>query len=279
MDTPKKRRFVARRRRGQAPSEQSAEAQRPEERPAAKPEAGTDSRRPKPKHERKRRGPRMRPPGKIRTGHEDHYVGEAPMLRLGRKVVGARSILALNWLVVTDVFTRDIEGLSDKAPELVIDVGGKTIKWQADYAATYVGGRRELVMVRSVDWVEGVDKRSGLTRSEFLAAMETAAAAAGWRFALFTEDQVYVAPRFGNALLASRHGGDPHPKAHDLRAFEAANRLPAGSTVSDLQEAVGNRQDALVSAVRLDLKGMIELDRSEPFTRMSTFAVVTGDAR
>lgn len=221
----------------------------------------------------------MRPPGKIRTGHEDHYVGEALMLRLGRKIVGARSILALNWLVVTDAFTRDLEGLSDKAPELVIEVGGKPKKWQADYAASDVGGRRELVMVRTVEWVEGVDKRSGVARSDFLAAMEAAAAADGWRFALFTEDEVYVHPRFGNAKLLLRHGGDPHPEADDLRAFEAAMSLPNGSSVRDLQEKLGTRQDAFVSALRLDLEGLIGLDRGEPFTRMSRFCVATGGAR
>lgn len=211
-------------------------------------------------------------PGKIRTGHEDRYVGETPMMRLGRRLVGARSLLALDFLTVTDAFTRDLIDLHDQPEPLDVSVRGETSEWRADYVMSHTDGRRDLVMVRTVRWLEGPDGRRRAWMCDLVDAMALAARRAGYGFRLVTEDQVRVQPRLDNAKMIRRHIDPPRPRAEDVAAIDALADLPDEATVRDLQDRLGPGLDAFPLALRLDWLGHIRMDRGTWFGRTSPFS-------
>jgi hypothetical protein len=210
-------------------------------------------------------------PGKIRTGQEDHYVGETSMMRIKRKLVGARSLLALEFLTVTDAFTRDITDIVADPTPLVVNVRGEMKQGKPHYMIAHENGRRDLVMVHTVSWLTGTTAEKGAYRRDFLDGMAEAARRKGYGFRLVTEEQIYVQPRLANAKLLRRHLVPYRSNNDEIAAIEALGGLPEESSVAALQETLGKRIDAFVVALRLDWLGHLKLDRRTHFSRASTF--------
>lgn len=193
------------------------------------------------------------------------------MTRLAQKLVGARSLLALDYLTLVDAFTHDLTGMDDAPPELPLVVRGKTKKWSADYEMSKSDGTRTFVMVRTVEWMQGKNEERGEFRRDLLDAMKLASERAGRQFMLVTENEIRVQWRLYNARLVQRHVVPYRALNDELVAFEALQELPEESSIAALQERIGNRFDALVLAVRLHWWGRLKLDERVKFTRDSTF--------
>ncbi|WP_046869229.1 hypothetical protein [Microvirga massiliensis] len=252
---------VRRRRASARPEREPERHEPPRPAPSRKAEARTGERR-------RRVGAR---PGRIRTGHEDRYVGESPMACLGRKLIGARSLLALDFLTVTDAFSRDVADMTDQPEPLEIGHRGETRAWFPDYMIARESGRRELVIVRTVGWLTGRDASYGAWMRDLVDAMEEAAHRAGFGFRLVTEEQIRVQPRLANAKMLLRHLDPYRPRRDDVAAIDALAGIPDESSVSELQERLGRRLDAFPLALRLDWLGHLRMDRRTWFRRKSGF--------
>lgn len=193
------------------------------------------------------------------------------MTRLAQKLVGARSLLALDYLTLVDAFTHDLIGMDDAPPELSLVVRGKTKKWSADYEMTMSDGTRIFVTVRTVKWMKGKTEKRAAFRRDFLDAMKLASERAGRKFMLITEDKIRVQWRLYNARLVQRHVVPYRELNDEYLAFEVLQELPERSSIAALQERIGSRYDAFVLAVRLHWWGRLKLDERVKFTRQSTF--------
>lgn len=193
------------------------------------------------------------------------------MMRIGRKLIGARSLLALDFLTVTDAFTRDITAIVDQPAPLSILVRGKTKEWKPHYMIARENGRRDLVMVRTVSWLIGRDPAHGAWMRDLVDAMKDTASIEGYGFRLVTEEQIRVQPRLTNAKILRRHIVPYRPDHDEIAGIEALDELPAQSSVADLQSRLGERTDAFVVALNLDWLGHLRIDRRNPFSRASSF--------
>lgn len=197
---------------------------------------------------------------RIRTGHEDHYVGETPLLRLSRKLVAARSLLALDYLTVTDAVWRDLENVEEMP--FVIDVcyGGRPREWIPDYLVVRKGRIGDLVMVRTLGWLHPTSSRRRDHVLERLATYREAARVNGFGFRLYTEEQVRVQPRLYNAKLLARHVSPFMPRAEIVAAIDALGDLPTESSVPALGERLGRPDSALRLALNLHWLGHVRMD-------------------
>lgn len=193
------------------------------------------------------------------------------MTRLNQKLIGARSLLALDFLTVTDAFTRDITSIVDQPAALIVNVRGEAKEWEPDYAIAHKDGRRDLVMVRTVEWLMKCDANHSAWMRDFVDAMTHAAKRAGYGFRLVTEEQIRIQPRFSNAKLLRRHLVPYRFPDGEIAAIDALTDLPKESSVAELQARLGNRFDAFVLALRLDWLGHLDMDRRTPFRRTSSF--------
>ncbi len=196
------------------------------------------------------------------------------MVCIGRKLIGARSMLAFNFLMITDAFTRDITEMNDKPVSFDINVRGTVRTWEPHYMIAHSDGLREIVMVHTVAWLMGKSDAYAAYKRDLVDAMADAASHAGFGFRLVTDEQVYVQPRLANAKLLRRHLPTfGTPEGH-VAALEALNVLPSKSSVADLQARLGRRFDAFVLSLQLDWLGHLRLDRRTAFSRASTFVKV-----
>lgn len=196
------------------------------------------------------------------------------MICIERQLVGARSLLALNFLTVLDAFTRDIASISDKPAPLDILVRGKVMEWEPHYMIAYDDGRRDLVMVRTVSWLLGETDEHADYKRDLVDAMTQAARLAGFGFRLVTDEQVYVQPRLANARMLRRHlPSFGTPDGH-VAALEALSEMPEETSVHALQERIGKRFDAFVLAIQLDWLGHIRMDRRTLFSRKSSLVKI-----
>jgi len=180
-------------------------------------------------------------------------------------------MLAFNFLVVTDAFTRDIIDMNDKPAPLEINVRGKVRTWEPHYMIAYADGLRELVMVHTVAWLMGRSDDYAAYKRDVVDAMSDAAIRAGFGFRLVTDEQIYVQPRLINAKTLRRHFPTFDSAKDHVTALEALDGLPSASSVADLQARLGKRLDAFVLSLQLDWLGHLRLDRRKPFSRASTF--------
>lgn len=193
------------------------------------------------------------------------------MMGIGRKLIGGRSLLAIEFLTVTDAFTRDITDIVVDPEPLAVNVRGEMKEWKPDYMFAHKDGRRDLVTVRTVKWLTRMNAMDAARQRDLVDGMASAAARKGHGFRLVTEEQIYVKPRLDNAKLLRRHLA-PFRSDHDeTKAIEALGRLPKETSVSALQNVLGKTIDAFVAALRLDWLGHLELDRDTKFSRGSTF--------
>ncbi|WP_047307795.1 hypothetical protein [Rhodopseudomonas palustris] len=194
------------------------------------------------------------------------------MMCIGRKLIGARSLLALEFLTVTDAFTRDITEIVDQPPPLAVHVRGEVKEWHPDYMIAQNNGRRDLVIVRTAEWLttrQGPDR--AMWKRDYVDGMKIAARDSGYGFRFVTEEQVYVQPRLMNAKLLRRHLVPYRSDNDEAIAISRLGELPAGSSVPELQKLLGSGLDAFVIALRLDWLGHLRLDRRTPFSRNSPF--------
>lgn len=193
------------------------------------------------------------------------------MMRLEQKLIGARSLLALDFLTVIDAFTKDIASIVDQPAALTVNVRGEAKEWEPDYAIAHKDGRRDLVMVRTVGWLMKRDPDYAAWMRDFVDAMTRAAKRAGYGFRLVTEEQIRIQPRFSNAKLLRRHVVSYRSSDGEIAAIDALADLPGKSSVAELQAQLGDRFDAFVLALRLDWLGHLDMDRRTPFRRTSSF--------
>ncbi|BEV47480.1 hypothetical protein [Afipia carboxidovorans] len=193
------------------------------------------------------------------------------MMCLGRKLIGARSLLALDFLTVIDAFTRDITSIVDQPAALTVNVRGVAEEWKPDYAIAHKDGRRDLVMVRTVKWLMKRDPDHGAWMRDLVDAMTQAAKRAGYGFRLVTEEQIRVQPRLANAKMLRRHLVPYRSPDGEIAAIDSLADLPKESSVAELQARLGERFDAFVLALQLDWLGHLRIDRRVPFGRMSSF--------
>ncbi len=193
------------------------------------------------------------------------------MMRIGRKLVGAHSMLALNFLTVVDAFTRDLTDIIADPETLSVNVRGEIKPAPIHYMLDYKDGYRELAIVRTVKWLHGKCPELGAYERDYVDAVKLAAHRAGYGFHLATEEQIYVEPRFYNARMMRRHLV-PYRTDHDeWVGIEALQELPKEASIPALQQLLGPRIDAFVVALRLDWLGRLVLDRTTRFSRASTF--------
>lgn len=196
------------------------------------------------------------------------------MVCIERKLIGARSILALNFLTVTDAFTRDVTDITDKPASLNVHVRGKVVEWEPHYMIAHDDGRRDLVMVHTVSWLIGKTEEHAAYKRDLVDAMAVAARRAGFGFRLVTDEQVYVQPRLANARMLRRHLPSFGTSDGHVTALEALSDLPEESRVADLQACLGKSFDAFVLAIQLDWLGHLRLDRRTLFSRASSFVKI-----
>ncbi|MGP9811382.1 hypothetical protein ACTZWT_07710 [Rhodopseudomonas sp. NSM] len=190
------------------------------------------------------------------------------------KLVGARSLLALDFLTVIDAFTRNVTDVIDELAPLSVDVRGEAKMQRIDYAIFHKDGQRDLVLVWTVSWLMQRTRELGVTPREFIDAMTSAARRIGFGFRLETEDDIRVQPRLSNARMLRRHlvgYAENDQKLQKLLAIDALAQLPKESSVAALQEQVGSRFDAFALALQLDWLGHIKMDGRTAFSRRSTF--------
>lgn len=183
-------------------------------------------------------------------------------------------MLAFNFLVVTDAFSRDIIEMTDKPTPFEINVRGKVRTWEPHYMIGHSDGLRELVMVHTVAWLMGKSEDYAAYKRDLVDSMADAASHAGFGFRLVTDEQVYVQPRLNNAKMLRRHLPTFGTSNGHLAALEALDELPSESSVADLQACLGKRLDAFVLSLQLDWLGHLRLDRRTAFSRASTFVKV-----
>ncbi|CAM5391559.1 hypothetical protein AFEL58S_01886 [Afipia felis] len=193
------------------------------------------------------------------------------MMCIERKLVGARSLLALEFLTVIDAFTRDITDIVDQPAPLAVNVRGETKLGKPDYMIAHEDGRRDLVLVRSVEWLTGDDPGYGAWMRDFIDALTVAARRIGFGFRLVTEEQIYVQPRLANAKLLRRHLTPYRSINEEFVGIEALADLPKETSVAALQRRLGDGIDAFIVALRLDWLGHVRLDRRTAFGRASSF--------
>ncbi|WP_322517158.1 hypothetical protein SR870_06265 [Rhodopseudomonas palustris] len=193
------------------------------------------------------------------------------MMCLEDKLVGARSLLALDFLTVIDAFTRNVTDVIDELAPLSVDVRGEAKVQRIDYAIFHKDGQRDLVLVWTVSWLMQRTRELGVTPREFIDAMTSAARRIGFGFRLETEDDIRVQPRLSNAIMLRRHLVGYGEKDRKLFAIDALAQLPKESSVAALQEQVGSRFDAFALALQLDWLGHIKMDGRTAFSRRSTF--------
>lgn len=193
------------------------------------------------------------------------------MMCLENKLVGARSLLALDFLTVIDAFTRNVTDVIDGPPPLSFDVRGEATVQRIDYAIFHQDGQRDLVLVRTLSWLSYRVRKLSVTPRDFIDAMSSAARRIGFGFRFVAENDIRIQPRLSNARMLRRHLVGYAENVQKLLAIEALAQLPEELSIAALQEQVGSRLDAFALALQLDWLGHIRVDRRTAFSRHSTF--------
>ena len=147
--------------------------------------------------------------------------------------------------------------------------------WTPDFLIERTAGPRELVEVKPLDQARPTDPIKAARAAARFEACRVAARKAGYLFRLATEQEIRVQPLLFNSKLILRHTGPFFDRGLILKAMLALPTLPSTPIVKDLGSAIGNPGAALEIAIRLDRLGHIRINRSEKFSKLSTFCVLS----
>lgn len=211
---------------------------------------------------------------KVRTRSHLGYTGEVPMTRLGGKLVSAESLLEFDCLVVLDDVEPDIVDVTAQPFELLIPFGPKgASRWTPDFQVVHADGRQELIEVKTEKTLHPDDPEKRRIVLARVAAMRSAAAAAGYQFRILTEREIRVQPRLDNARLVHRAMSPFLSENNILQAAETLRALEETTSLHDFLAAlpVGLQPYALILALRLERSGFVAFDRRLAIDSSSTF--------
>lgn len=204
---------------------------------------------------------------KVRTGREDHYVGDVPMTRLNGKLVSADSMLEFDALVIID-YDGDFEDVVAQPFTINIQVGDRLRRWTPDFRIVRKDRRDDLVEVKILSWLYHKDPAKAAIARKRLDAMTSASETHGYSFMLLTEDEIRVEPRLYNANMAHRHNGQLTPNSSIVIGLSALAIAPETLTIRDFAALIAPLHpiQGLGLAVRLERLGHIRIDRRSRYS-------------
>lgn len=213
---------------------------------------------------------------KIRTGRQDHYVGDVPMTRLNGKLVSGDSMLEIDALFLLD-YDGGYADVVAQPFRIDIEVRGRVRRWTPDFLIVKKAARNVLVEVKVLSWLYHRDPAKAALARARIHAIETACAQRGCSFMLLTEDEIRVEPRLYNARIAHRHNGAHVPNASVVIGLSAMAAAPDTLTIEEFAYLIAPLHpiQALGLAVRLERLGHLRIDRR---TRYSLASSITKTA-
>jgi hypothetical protein len=210
---------------------------------------------------------------KVRTGREDHYVGDVPMTRLNGKLVSGDSLLEIDALLLID-YDGNFEDVVAQPFTIEIKVGERVRRWTPDFHIVRTDRQDDLVEVKILSWLYHTDPAKAALARKRLDAMTAACAQRGYSFMLLTEDEIRVEPRLYNAHMAHRHNGQLTPPSAIVLGLSALAAAPDTLTIRDFAELIAPLHPihALGLAVRLERLGHVRIDRR---SRYSFASIIT----
>ena len=208
---------------------------------------------------------------KVRTGREDHYVGDVPMTRLNGKLVSGESLLEMDALATLD-YDGDFEDVTAQPFTIEIVVGEKKRRWTPDFVIARKNRSDDLVEVKILSWLYHKDPAKKAVARIRVDAMESACSERGFSFMLLTEDEIRVEPRLYNAKMSRRHNGQLMPHSWIVIGLSALAIAPPMLTIRDFAELIAplHQIHGLGLAVRLERLGHLRIDRRSRYSLDST---------
>lgn len=227
----------------------------------------------------------------VRIRSKDIYTGLVPLSFSAEpgqpepdtKMLGNESLTEGDFWTVINFTEKRLANAWSQPMRIEVEILGRQRHWIPDALLVFNDGRRPLLVeVKQLSAVK-IDREKDPERALWVSAwhraLGRAAEARGCDFALYTDAEIRLEPRFYNSNVMARALSAQVPTAALQKAVGALADLPRPITVSTFAHRLGEyAKGALNIACVLDRLGYIQIDRSTPFRPQSEF-VASGAER